>query len=177
MKIKKLVPMDAKSRRLTDWMEKGKVVIHSEATNRKLLEIKKILEGNGGEQMVIDNAEHAEFERKDVLSGHEMRDGSTMGCLHSSGSDLTCTWELPELQQNVSMQSGQDASAMDKDPGRTPTGLREPAAPVCSLESVVVGQKIRKSLTDADEMQSTQNKRSRKASMVKELILQYIKRL
>ncbi|XP_062193750.1 meiosis-specific protein PAIR2-like [Phragmites australis] len=155
----------------------GKAVIHSEATNRKLLEIKKILEGSGAEQMVIDtNAEHAEIGRKDVLSGHEMRDGSTMGCLHSIGSDLTRTRELPELQQNVSMQSGQDAPAMDKDPSRTPTSLREPAAPVCSLESGVLGQRIRKSLTGAVEMQSTQDKRSRKASMVKEPILQYGRR-
>ncbi|XP_062199186.1 meiosis-specific protein PAIR2-like [Phragmites australis] len=156
----------------------GKAVIHSEATNRKLLEIKKKLEGNGGEQMAIDtNAEHAEFERKDVLSGHELRDGSTMGCLHSIGSDLTRTRELPELQQNVSMQSGQDASAMEKDPSRTPTSLREPVEPVCSLESGVLGQRIRKSLTGAAEMQSTQDKRSgRKASMVKEPILQYGRR-
>ena len=48
-----------------------------------------------------------------------------MGCLHSIGSDLTRTRELPELQQNVSMQSGQEASAMYKDPSRTPTSARE----------------------------------------------------
>lgn len=123
------------------------------------------------------NAEPAEFERKDLpLSGHEMRDGSTIGCLHSIGSDLTRTRELPELQQNVSMQSGQGASAMDKDPSRTPTSVREPAAPVCSLESGVLGQRIRKSLAATDETQSTQDKRSRKASMVKDPILQYVKR-
>ncbi|KAG8049722.1 hypothetical protein GUJ93_ZPchr0009g736 [Zizania palustris] len=143
----------------------GKVVIHSEATNRKLLEIKKILEVNIGEEMValvltistkfylqllafwcippvisfmvnlklcyimqaIDtNAEPAESERKDlVLSCYEMGDGSTMGCLHSIGSDLTRTRELPDLQQNVSTQSGQGASTMDKDPNKTPTSVRE----------------------------------------------------
>ncbi|KAL6601234.1 hypothetical protein ACP70R_044454 [Stipagrostis hirtigluma subsp. patula] len=155
----------------------GKAVIHSEATNKKLLEIKRILEGNGGKQMAVDtNADHADFERKDILTGHEMREGSTMGCLHSIGSDLTRTRELPELQQNVSMQSGQDAPAMDKDPSRTPTSLREPAAPVCSLESGVLGQRIRKSVASADEMQSTQDKRCRKTSTVKEPIIQYMKR-
>ncbi|KAJ1290319.1 hypothetical protein BS78_02G234400 [Paspalum vaginatum] len=152
----------------------GKAVIHSESTNRKLLEIKKILEGDEGEQMVIDtNAEHAGSEHKD-LRVHEVRDGSTMGCLHSIGSDLTRTRELPEPQQNVSMHSGQEASGADKDPSRTPTSMREPA---CSLESGVLGQRIKKSLTGASEMQSTQDKRSRKASMVKEPILQYVKRL
>ncbi|OEL12550.1 hypothetical protein BAE44_0026428 [Dichanthelium oligosanthes] len=155
----------------------GKAVIHSESSNRKLLEIKKILEGNEGEHMAIDtNAEHAESERKDLLKVHEMRDGSTMGCLHSIGSDLTRTRELPELQQNVSMQSRQEASAMDKDPSRTPTSVRELAVPVCSLESGVLGQKIKRSLTGGSEMQSTQDKRSRKASMVKEPILQHVKR-
>ncbi|CAN6182882.1 unnamed protein product [Urochloa humidicola] len=153
----------------------GKAVIHSESSNRKLLEIKRMLEGNEGEQMAIDtNAEQAEC--KDLLKVHETRDGSTMGCLHSIGSDLTRTRELPEMQQNVSMQSGQEASAMDKDPSRTATSVREPAAPVCSLESGVLGQKIKRSLTGGSEMQSTQDKRSRKASMVKEPILQLVKR-
>lgn len=54
-----------------------------------------------------------------------MRDGSTMGCLHSVGSDLTRTRELPELQQNVSMQSWQEATAVGKDQSRTPTSVRE----------------------------------------------------
>ncbi|CAN6196538.1 unnamed protein product [Urochloa humidicola] len=153
----------------------GKAVIHSESSNRKLLEIKKMLEGNEGEQMAIDtNAEQPEC--KDLLKVHETRDGSTMGCLHSIGSDLTRTRELPEMQHNVSMQSGQEASAMDKDPSRTATSVREPAAPVSSLESGVLGQKIKRSLTGGSEMQSTQDKRSRKASMVKEPILQLVKR-
>jgi meiosis-specific protein len=48
-----------------------------------------------------------------------------MGCVRSVGSDLTRTQERPELQQNVSTQSGQEALATDKDPNRTPTSLRE----------------------------------------------------
>ncbi|RLM85744.1 uncharacterized protein C2845_PM04G22340 [Panicum miliaceum] len=152
--------------------QNGKAVIHSKSSNRKLLEIKNILEGNDGEQMAIDtNAEHADSERKELLKAHEMRDGSTMGCLHSIGSDLTRTRELAELQQNVSMQSGQEASAMDKDPSRTPTSARELAVPVCSLESGVLGQKIKRSLTVGREMQSTQDKRSRKTIMVNSTFL------
>jgi hypothetical protein len=40
------------------------------------------------------------------------------------------------------------------------------AAPVCSLESGVLGQKIKRSLIGGSEMQSTPDKRTRKASMV-----------
>uniref|UniRef100_A0A0E0M341 HORMA domain-containing protein n=1 Tax=Oryza punctata TaxID=4537 RepID=A0A0E0M341_ORYPU len=154
----------------------GKAVIHSEVTNRKLLEIKGILEVDITEQMAIDtNAEPGEPERKDHLSGHETRDGSTMGCLQSVGSDLTRTRELPEPQQNVSMQSGQGASPVDKDPSRTPTSVREQAS-VCSLESGVLGQKVRRSLAGAGGTQCSQDKRFRKASTVKEPILQHVKR-
>uniref|UniRef100_A0A0E0M342 HORMA domain-containing protein n=1 Tax=Oryza punctata TaxID=4537 RepID=A0A0E0M342_ORYPU len=153
-----------------------KAVIHSEVTNRKLLEIKGILEVDITEQMAIDtNAEPGEPERKDHLSGHETRDGSTMGCLQSVGSDLTRTRELPEPQQNVSMQSGQGASPVDKDPSRTPTSVREQAS-VCSLESGVLGQKVRRSLAGAGGTQCSQDKRFRKASTVKEPILQHVKR-
>ncbi|WVZ65487.1 hypothetical protein U9M48_014839 [Paspalum notatum var. saurae] len=109
---------------------RGKAVIHSEPTNRKLMEIKKIREGNEGEQMVIDTkAEHAGSEHKDMRV-HEVRDGSTMGCLHSIGSDLTRTRELPELQQNLSMHSGQEALGADKGPSRTPTSVREVKEPI-----------------------------------------------
>uniref|UniRef100_A0A0E0NR54 HORMA domain-containing protein n=2 Tax=Oryza rufipogon TaxID=4529 RepID=A0A0E0NR54_ORYRU len=75
------------------------------------------LDGEASQNMAIDtNAEAGEPERKDHLSGHEMRDGSTMGCLQSVGSDLTRTRELPEPQQNLSMQSEQGASTVDKGP-------------------------------------------------------------
>ncbi|CAL5065257.1 unnamed protein product [Urochloa decumbens] len=46
----------------------GKAVIHSESSNRKLLDVKRVLESNEGEQMAIDTkAEHSESERKDLL--------------------------------------------------------------------------------------------------------------
>ncbi|PWZ08325.1 Potassium transporter 10 [Zea mays] len=64
-------------------------------------------------EAIDTNTEHPEPEHKGLLRVYEVGDGSTMGCLHSIGSDLTRTRELPELQQNVSMQSGQEASTVD----------------------------------------------------------------
>ncbi|KAG2564429.1 hypothetical protein PVAP13_7NG025827 [Panicum virgatum] len=58
----------------------------------------EITEQNLLPQAIKINAEHTESVRNDLLRVHEMRDGSMTGCLHSVGSDLTCTWELPELQ-------------------------------------------------------------------------------
>ncbi|CAM0909480.1 unnamed protein product [Alopecurus aequalis] len=146
----------------------GKAVIHSEASNRKLLEVKKILELDiGEEEMGTDtNLGPAEFDRKErPMTDQEMKDGSTNGCFHSVGSDVTRTRELRETEQTMSMQ---------KDPNRTPTSMREPAT---SLESGVLGQGPRKSLASADVTQCTQQgKRIRKASLVKEPILQYVKR-
>ena len=48
-----------------------------------------------------------------------------MCCVHSVGSNLTHTRELLELQLNVFMQSGQEASAVGKDSNRTPTNVHE----------------------------------------------------
>lgn len=53
------------------------------------------------------------------------------------------------------MQSGQEASAVGKDSNRTPTNVHEPVVPICSLESGVLGKKIKRSLTGGHEMQST----------------------
>ncbi|CAM0880015.1 unnamed protein product [Alopecurus aequalis] len=144
----------------------GKAVIHSEASNRKLLEIKKILEMDMcEEEMGMDtNLVPAEFERRErPMTDQEMKDGSTNGCFHSVGSDATTRTreELRETEQAVSMQ---------KDPKRTPTSMREAAT---SLESGVLGQRSRKSLASTD---TQQGKRTRKASLVKEPILQYVKR-
>uniref|UniRef100_A0ACD5Y7R5 Uncharacterized protein n=1 Tax=Avena sativa TaxID=4498 RepID=A0ACD5Y7R5_AVESA len=145
----------------------GKAVIHSEASNRKLLEVKRILEADLNEEMPTDTIPGATaFERRDhhPMTDQEMKDGSTNGCFHSVGSDLTRTRELPEGEQNMSIQ---------KDPSRTPTSMREP---VTSLESGVLGQRIRKSLGSGERQCTQQGKRARKASMAKEPILQYVKR-
>jgi len=140
----------------------GKAVIHSEASNRKLLEIKKILEVDLDEEMAIDTKPGpAEFySRERPMTDQEMKDGSTNGCFHSIGSDLTRTRELQETTEQT--------TSMQKDPSRTPTSMREPAT---SLESGVLGQRTRASTEDTQ-----QGKRTRKASQVKEPILQYVKR-
>lgn len=54
-----------------------------------------------------------------------MIDGSTLGVLHSIGSDLTRTRERPEPYQNGSMLSGQGAQAKGQDHSRTPTSMHE----------------------------------------------------
>jgi len=122
----------------------------------------------GDEEMAIDTKPGpGEFDHRDhLMTDQEMKDGSTNGCFHSVGSDLTRTREIPETEQNMSVQN---------DPSRTPTSMREPAT---SLESGVLGQRIRKSLASGDTecTQQGQGKRTRKASMAKEPILQYVKR-
>jgi hypothetical protein len=60
--------------------------------------------------------QHRDITHLCLSTDQEMKDGSTNGCLHSVGSDLTRTRELPEAEQNMSTQ---------KDPSRTPTSIRE----------------------------------------------------
>ncbi|CAM0879918.1 unnamed protein product [Alopecurus aequalis] len=135
----------------------GKAVIHSEASNRKLLEIKKILEVDiSEEELGMDtNLGPAEFDRRErPMTDQEMKDGSTNGCFHSVGSDATaCSREeLWEAEQTVPMQN---------DPNRISTSMREAAM---SLESGVLGQRSRKSLASADV---TQGKLTRKPSLLR----------
>ncbi|KAM0906278.1 hypothetical protein ACQ4PT_016850 [Festuca glaucescens] len=69
------------------------------------------------QQPTDTNPGGAEFERREhPMTDQEMKDVSTNGCFHSVGSDLTRTRELPETEQNMSMQ---------KDPSRTLTSIRE----------------------------------------------------
>uniref|UniRef100_A0A6V7QTH0 Uncharacterized protein n=1 Tax=Ananas comosus var. bracteatus TaxID=296719 RepID=A0A6V7QTH0_ANACO len=193
----------------------GKRVIHCESSNKKLLEVKRILESK---LMDIDtNEQPFKFEGVDAPSkgiishstilslkyfllfldriteypveyissylfnsqalvwlDKNMIDGSTLGVLHSIGSDLTRTRERPEPYQNGSMLSGQGAQAKGQDHSRTPTSMHEPIA---SLESGVMGERVRGRPFPGDDVcRSSQDKRSRKASTVKEPILQYLKR-
>ncbi|XP_020087198.1 meiosis-specific protein PAIR2 isoform X2 [Ananas comosus] len=151
----------------------GKRVIHCESSNKKLLEVKRILESK---LMDIDtNEQPFKCEGVDAPSKDKnMIDGSTLGVLHSIGSDLTRTRERPEPYQNGSMLSGQGAQAKGQDHSRTPTSMHEPIA---SLESGVMGERVRGRPFPGDDVcRSSQDKRSRKASTVKEPILQYLKR-
>ncbi|PWZ58073.1 Meiosis-specific protein PAIR2 [Zea mays] len=67
----------------------------------------------------------------------------------------TSSWILfvsPEIE------SGQEAFAVGKDSNRTPTSVHELVVPICSLETGVLGKRIKRSLTGGHEMQSTQDK-------------------
>ncbi|KAM0946583.1 putative HORMA domain-containing protein [Dioscorea sansibarensis] len=149
----------------------GKRVIHSESSSRKLMEVKKALEGKQGELEPNCNEPFA-FNDTTILSNGSLntKDVSTCGVLHSIGSDLTRTRGRSETYQNGSVRSGQTA--------HTPTSNAEPIA---SLESGVLGKeyeraKGRRISYDGNDCRSSQDKRSRKASTVKEPILQYLKR-
>ncbi|XP_078180060.1 DNA-binding HORMA family protein [Carex rostrata] len=144
----------------------GKQVIHSEITNKKLLEIKKKLEvglNNHGSQAF-------EFDDFDIPKDKIMRDGSTIGGVHSVGSDQTQTRERSEMQNNTS-------SAKEREQSCTPMSMRGPAE---SLESGVLSEKVRGRVRGAsagDDIQSTSDKRPRKSSTVKEPIRQVSKRV
>uniref|UniRef100_A0A2N9H7Q6 HORMA domain-containing protein n=1 Tax=Fagus sylvatica TaxID=28930 RepID=A0A2N9H7Q6_FAGSY len=158
----------------------GKRVIHSEMTKKKLLEVKKAL---NTEAMDVDTNEphdkssHVEFQKM----GSNHKDMSTCGALHSIGSDLTRMKMRSDLNQNGSIRSEQTISKT-KEHGNTPTSRVEPVA---SRESFVPGPENSRAngntnyYDEADAVicsRSSQEKRSRKTSTVREPILQYVKR-
>ncbi|XP_022131398.1 meiosis-specific protein ASY1 isoform X2 [Momordica charantia] len=142
----------------------GKRVIHSDLAEKKLKEVEKVL---NYEAMEIDTYEPHEKSNK-MDSNH--KDLSTCGILRSIGSDLT--------RMRVTSDTNQNASKL-KELGNTPTST---PAPVASRESFVPGNdnnRVNGTASHLDEMdveKSTQDKRSRKTSTVKDPILQYTKR-
>ncbi|RWW34174.1 hypothetical protein GW17_00001069 [Ensete ventricosum] len=175
----------------------GKRVIHSESSNRKLLEVKQFLEQK---TMEIDtNCQTFEFNNLEFPPGvqiwHDnilnincflslsidkiMNNGSTFGGLHSIGSDLTRTQARSKPHQSGQLLNDQAAHTSDQERGNTPTS--NPASynlqPIASLESGVVGERPNAmTLCAGDVSNSTEDKRLRKASTVEEPILQYVKR-
>ncbi|KAK8936781.1 hypothetical protein KSP39_PZI012447 [Platanthera zijinensis] len=147
----------------------GKLVVHSAASIKKLAEVKELLDGK---PMEIET-EPYEFTIGDhQLEDHNMKDGSTYGCLHSIGSDLTRTRGRSEVHRSESVRSGQVATGKVPEPATTPISKHEP---ISSLESGILGGKIRRAF-GGDGNCSAQDKRLRRTSMVKEPILQYLKR-
>ncbi|KAF3954429.1 hypothetical protein CMV_020224 [Castanea mollissima] len=155
----------------------GKRVIHSEMTKKKLLEVKKALNTDA---MDIDTNEpnnkssYVELQKM----GSNYNDMSTCGALHSIGSDLTRVKVRSEINQNGSIRSEQTISKT-KEHGNTPTSRVEPVA---SRESFVPGYENGRANGNAnynDEVdgvicsRSSQERRSRKTSTVREPILQY----
>ncbi|KAL9332792.1 hypothetical protein ACSQ67_002402 [Phaseolus vulgaris] len=155
----------------------GKRVIHSELTERKFIEVQKALSAT--EAMDVD---HCEPNSKSKLTGFRLNgnnhDVSTCGVLHSIGSDLTRMKVTSETNYTDS-GNGQNPTKA-KEPGNTPI-----SRPVISRESFAVGKENDRTngiANQGDEgdtiicSKSSQEKRSRKTSAVKEPIHQNIKR-
>ncbi|KAL5723699.1 Meiosis-specific protein asy1 [Ranunculus cassubicifolius] len=128
-----------------------------QATIRKLID-----------QMALDGYLEDKNNRR---LGSNGRDTSTCGGLHSIGSDLTRTQGRSCIRQNDSLRSEQ-TTGIKQEQGNTPNSKREPAP---SRESIVPGNERTYSGDGGNSRCSTQDKRARKASMVKEPILQNLK--
>ncbi|XP_074577782.1 meiosis-specific protein PAIR2 [Curcuma longa] len=151
----------------------GKRVLHSDSTNRKLLEVKKMLEQKMMETdtncQILDTT-GTEFPLQDI----NMNDNSTFGGFHSVGSDLTRTQAKSKQLQSGPLNSDQTGPSKDQERGSSPTSR---PVPIASLESAVAGERPSNVATGVgDDSQSIHDKRLRKASTVDEPILQYVKR-
>lgn len=155
----------------------GKRVIHSDLTEKKLMEVKKTLDIDSMDVDIIETqmSKGIEFQKM----GINQRDMSTCGAIHSIGSDLTRMKGRSETHQNVSIRSEQTVT---RGHGNTPTSRAEPVA---STESFAVGNENGRANGNGNQFEefdavicsrTSQDKRSRKASTVKEPILQHQKR-
>ncbi|KAG6383602.1 hypothetical protein SASPL_156637 [Salvia splendens] len=141
----------------------GKRVIQSDLTNKKLLEVTKILNFDA---MDVDNTESGDKSTNNLetetAAGTKYKDLSTCGGLHSIGSDITRTRGRSDANMNDSTGLGRKMGRS----GSTPTSRAEPAA---SRESFVPGADEGRGGDDMDlvmESKSTQDKRFRKTSTV-----------
>lgn len=159
----------------------GKRVIHSALTEKKLVEVKKTL-GNESMHMDTNDSDNRVSHQEICPAVSNQKDMSTCGVLHSIGSDLTRTRGRAEALQNGSIRSEQ-AISKTREQGNTPISR---AQPVASRESFAQGNENGKRnvniSTHCDEgdtitcSMSSQDKHLRKASTVREPILQYSKR-
>ncbi|KAL1565286.1 Meiosis-specific protein asy1 [Salvia divinorum] len=155
----------------------GKRVIQSDLTIKKLIEVKKILNFDA---MDVDNEgagdKSTNNQETGTAAGNKYKDLSTCGGLHSIGSDITRTRGRSDANMNDSTRTENGLGRKMGRSGSTPTSRAEPAA---SRESFVPGADEGRGGDDMDlvmESKSTQDKRFRKTSTVKEPILQYAKR-
>ncbi|XP_047159389.1 meiosis-specific protein ASY1 [Vigna umbellata] len=152
----------------------GKRVIHSELTERKFIEVQKALSAT--EAMDVDHCEpNSKSKLTDFRLNGNNHDVSTCGVLHSIGSDLT----RMKVTSETNSGNGQNATKA-KEPGNTPI-----SRPVISRESFAIGKENGRTQGIANQgdegdtiicSKSSQEKRSRKTSAVKEPIHQNIKR-
>ncbi|KAI4383611.1 hypothetical protein MLD38_009424 [Melastoma candidum] len=155
----------------------GKRVLHSELTERKLMEAKKALENaatdNDPNHCLPSKSSYQESRTK----GSNYQDLSTCGALQSIGSDLTRMRVGSDHHQNESFQS-KHTDARTKDINGTPMSI---AKTVDSRESFFAGNQNEcpdgvvvpsEGMDIAIFTRSTQEKWSRKTSLVKDPILQ-----
>ncbi|KAI4336583.1 hypothetical protein L6164_015095 [Bauhinia variegata] len=160
----------------------GKRVIHSELTERKLIEVQKAL---SIEPMDVDPHELKKKSKQigSNVNGSNYREASTCAVLKSIGSDLTRMRVRSDTNQTESRRSGH-TTTKTKEPGNTPTSRIEAMA---SRESFAPGKENNRvngntNTNQSDEVdaiicsRSSQDKRSRKASTVEEPIRQNLKR-
>lgn len=155
----------------------GKRVVHSDLTEQKLAEVSKALDTG---PMDVDTVAppSKSVQQGLCLTESDQRNMSTCGVLHSIGSDVTRMKGRSSLHQNGSKRSEQTISKT----GNTPTSRAEPVA---SRESFALDNEnggVNGNINhreDSDMLicsRPTQDKRARKASTVKEPIIQYRKR-
>ncbi|XP_071691667.1 meiosis-specific protein ASY1-like [Rutidosis leptorrhynchoides] len=154
----------------------GKRVVHSDLTMKKLAEVRKALDVD---PMVEDtNETDNKFNDTNNQTGTNRWDTSTLGALHSIGSDLT----RMKVTSDGSNNSETTMSRVRDNGHNTPTSNTQPIA---STESYVAGINNGRhgNVNQDDKMddvvcsgRSSLEKRPRKASTVKEPILQYMKR-
>ncbi|KAL5552602.1 hypothetical protein UlMin_040003 [Ulmus minor] len=157
----------------------GKRVIRSDKTEKKLIEVKKAL--NNDDIMDLDTVEpHSKTNLMALQSmASNRRDTSTCGLVRSIGSDLTRMKVRSDLNPNVSIRSEQTITK-GKEPGNTPMSKAEPVASRESFAAASENNRVNGNTMQCDEefgiLSSTQEKRTRKTSTVREPILQYLKR-
>ncbi|KAK4763647.1 hypothetical protein SAY87_013085 [Trapa incisa] len=162
----------------------GKRVIHSNLTDKRLAEAKKVLQQNESMDMDTNEVNHNSTPREYPKNGNHQQDMSTCGALQSIGSDLTRTRVRSDVNPNTSILSEQTTPRTN---GHESTPIsRAKLQPVASRESVVPGSNSKVGATrgtangEEDDTvicsRTSQEKRQRKTSTVKEPILQYSKR-
>ncbi|KAK1370085.1 meiosis-specific protein ASY1 [Heracleum sosnowskyi] len=157
----------------------GKRVFHSDLTEKKLHEVKKIL---NLDEMELDEPQRKLNQSEAQTIGSKQRDFSPCGGVRSIGSDLTRMIGKSDAYQNGSIRS--DYAVIKTKEHGTPTSRTQPAASRESFAQKLENGRINVKGDNCSEFDavmcskssSQKSKRFRKASAVKEPILQYTKR-
>lgn len=158
----------------------GRRVIRSDLTEKKLMEVRRALDMDAMDVDLngpVNKSYRTEMET--IENSH--RDLSTCGVLHSFGSDFSGTRAKSDACQNGSDRSDKTISKR-KEGEETPMSMAEPVASRESFAQGVENGRENNNTNFCEDFdiaicsRSTQEKRLRKASKVKDPILQYSKR-